>query len=126
LLPKLLKKFNEFGEEFKLDANVIFNYLIATMKSAINPLQSLLVLKSINELDQMTGILGVSTDTELLPKIIEAKLKTYIENNTDFHREMRQRVNDEQYRWQDPSLALIHKYNPSLVKLVPRQQSKSL
>jgi len=96
------------------------------MKSAINPLQSLLVLKSINELDQMTGILGVSTDTELLPKIIEAKLKTYIENNTDFHREMRQRVNDEQYRWQDPSLALIHKYNPSLVKLVPRQQSKSL
>jgi hypothetical protein len=126
LLPKLLKKFNEFGEEFKLDDNVIFNYLIATMKSAIGPSQSLLVLKSIDELDQMTGILGVSANTELLREIIEAKLKTYIENNTDFHREMRQRVNDEQYRWRDPSLALIHKYNPNLVKLVPRQQSKSL
>ncbi len=126
LLPKLLKKFNEFGEEFKLDDNVIFNYLIETMKSASGPSQSLLILKSIDELDQMTGILGPSANTELLREMIEAKLKTHIEINTDFHQEMRQRVNDEQYRWTDPSLALIHKYNPSLVRLVPGQQSKSL
>ena len=121
-----MKKFNEFGEEFKLDDNVIFNYLIETMKSASGPSQSLLILKSIDELDQMTGILGPSANTELLREMIEAKLKTHIEINTDFHQEMRQRVNDEQYRWTDPSLALIHKYNPSLVRLVPGQQSKSL
>lgn len=126
LLPQLLKKFNEFGEEFKLDDNVIFNYLIETMKSAIGPAQSLLVLKSIDELDQMTGILGLSANTELLREIIEAKLETHIEINTDFHREIKQKSKDGNYPWRNPSLALIHKYNPSLVTPFPRQQSKSL
>jgi hypothetical protein len=126
LLLKLFKKFDEFGGEFKLNDNVMLNYLTATIKSRSSPLGVFTVLKSIDELNEMTNILDIHGNAELLSEIIEAKLKTHMEINTDFHKEMRQKINDENYQWRSPFLALVDKYNPSLVKLISRQQSKSL